>query len=121
MNDLSTTELPYALLHKLRAAVVGEVGTGNDLTLRQMAAVLIVYLTHDPQTVRDLARHLKVSTTVISQTLNRLSKLGLVRRQVNPADHRSVFAVRTEAGRAMVARLKVSLAADASGPDERSS
>jgi DNA-binding MarR family transcriptional regulator len=116
MNDLSTTEPPHALLHKLRAVVVGEVGTGNDLTLRQMAAVLIVYLTDDPQTVRDLARHLKVSTTVVSQTLNRLSKLGLVRRQVNPADRRSVLAVRTEAGRALVVRLKASLAADADGP-----
>jgi DNA-binding MarR family transcriptional regulator len=115
MNDLPTSEPPYALLHRLRAAVVSEVGTSNDLTLRQMAAVLIVYLADDPQTVRGLARRLKVSTTVVSQTLNRLSKLGLVGRQVDPADRRSVLAVRTEAGQAMVARLKASLAAGADG------
>jgi DNA-binding MarR family transcriptional regulator len=116
MNDLSTSELPHALLHGLRAAVVGEVGTGNDIILRQMAVVLIVYLTDNPQTMRDLARHLKVVRPAVSQTLNRLSKLGLVCRQVDPADRRSVFAVRTETGRAMVARLKASLAAGADGP-----
>jgi DNA-binding MarR family transcriptional regulator len=45
-----------------------------------MAVVLIVYLTDDPQTVRGLAQHLKVSRSVITNVLNRLSKLGLVRR-----------------------------------------
>jgi DNA-binding MarR family transcriptional regulator len=159
MNDLSPPEPPHALLHGLRAAVAGEVGSGDDLTLRQMAAVLIVYLADDPQTVRSLARHLKMRTTAVSQMLNRLGrnqlgmrlthpnragsnqvaplervslavparsgwvnvfpgwyKLGLVRRQVDPVDRRSVFVVRTETGRAMVARLKASLAAAADGP-----
>jgi DNA-binding MarR family transcriptional regulator len=83
--------------------------------------VLIVHLTADPQTVRDLARCLNVSTTVVSQTLNRLSKLGLVRRQANPADRRSVFASRTEAGRAMVVRLKAALAAEVDGIGRRPS
>jgi DNA-binding MarR family transcriptional regulator len=113
MNDLSTSEPPHALLHGLRAAVVGEVGTGNDLTLRQMAVVLIVYLTDDPQTVHGLAQHFRMSRTAVSYTLNRLSKLGLVRRRVDRADRRSVLTVRTEAGQAMVARLKASLAAKA--------
>jgi DNA-binding MarR family transcriptional regulator len=121
MNDLPTSEPHYGLLHGLRAAVVGEVGTGDYLTLRQMAVVLLVYLADDPQTVRDLAQYLNVSTTVVSQTLNRLSKLGLARRQVNPADRRSVLAVRTEAGQALVARLKASLAAEAEGTERRSS
>jgi DNA-binding MarR family transcriptional regulator len=116
MSDLSTSEPPHALLRGLRAAVVGAVSINDDLTLRQMAVVLTVYLTDDPQTVRSLAQHLKVSTTVVSQTLNRLSKLGLVRRRVNPADRRSVFAVRTEAGQDMVTRLKTALAAETDGP-----
>jgi DNA-binding MarR family transcriptional regulator len=116
MNDLSTSELPHALLHGLRAAVVGHIGTYHHLSLRQMAVVLIVYLTDDPQTVRGLAWHLKVNGSRVSQTLNRLSKLNLVRRQVGTADRRSVLAVRTETGQAMVARLKASLAAAADGP-----
>jgi DNA-binding MarR family transcriptional regulator len=110
------SEPPHTLLHELRAAVVGQIGIYHHLSLRQMAVVLIVYLTDDPQTVRGLARHLKVSGSRVSQTLNRLSKLNLVRRQVGTADRRSVFAVRTETGRAMVARLKASLAAAADGP-----
>jgi DNA-binding MarR family transcriptional regulator len=113
MNDLSTSEPSHALLHGLRAVVVGEVCTGNDLTLRQMVVMLLVYLNDDPQTVRGLARHLQVGRTATSQVLRRLSKLDLVRRQVDPADRRSVFAVRTEAGQAVVARLKASLAAEA--------
>jgi DNA-binding MarR family transcriptional regulator len=116
MNAPSTSELPHPLLYELRTAVVGEVRTGNDLNLRMMAVMLIIYLTDDPQTVRGLARHLKVSGSVVSRALDRLSELSLVRRRVDPADRRSVLAVRTETGRAMVARLKASLAAAADGP-----
>jgi DNA-binding MarR family transcriptional regulator len=116
MNDLSTPEPPQALLHGLRAAVVGEVSTRNDLSLRQMAVMLVIYLTGDPQTVRGLARHLNVSRPAVSMVLDCLSELGLVGRRVDPADRRSVFAVRTEAGQAMVARLKASLVAAADGP-----
>jgi DNA-binding MarR family transcriptional regulator len=116
MNAPSMSEPPYALLHGLRDTVVGEVRIGNDLTLRVMAVMLIVYLTDDPQTVRGLAQHLSVSKTVITNAFDRLTELGLVRRRVDPADRRSVHAVRTEAGWAMVARLKASLAAAADGP-----
>jgi hypothetical protein len=35
-----TSDTPDALLHKLRAAVAGEVRSDHDLTLRQMAVVL---------------------------------------------------------------------------------
>jgi hypothetical protein len=59
MSDLMTSGAPDALLHKLRVAVVGEVHTDNDLTLRQMAVALTLYLSSDPQTVRGLARHLQ--------------------------------------------------------------
>jgi DNA-binding MarR family transcriptional regulator len=72
MNDLSASEPRHPLLHGLRAAMVGEVRTMNDLTLRQMAMVLIIHLIDDQQTVRDLARHLKMSTTAVSQTLKAL-------------------------------------------------
>jgi DNA-binding MarR family transcriptional regulator len=116
MNDLPTSEPAHALLHGLRAAVVGEVRIGNDLSLRQMAVMLIVYLTDDPQTVRGLAQDLRVSRSSVSRALSLLAESGLVRRREDPADRRSIFAVRTEAGEAMVARLKASLAAGADGP-----
>jgi DNA-binding MarR family transcriptional regulator len=111
-----TSDTPDALLHKLRAAVAGEVRSDHDLTLRQMAVVLTVYTTSEPQTVRGLAQHLKVSRPVISHTFDRLSELGLVRRKMEPGDRRSVVAVHTAAGQAMVARLKASLAAEVDGP-----
>jgi DNA-binding MarR family transcriptional regulator len=107
--------MPDALLHKLPAAVAGEVRAGHDLTLRQMAVALTPHLPNDPQTVRGLARHLQVSKPAITRAFDRLSELGLMRRKVDPLDRRSVVAVRTAAGQALVARLKVSLAAEADG------
>jgi DNA-binding MarR family transcriptional regulator len=108
-------DTPDALLHKFRVAVAGEVRTGHDLTLRQMAVALTLHLSSDPLTVRGLARHLEVSKPAITRAFDRLSKLGLMRRKVDPLDRRSVVAVRTEAGQAMVARLTASLAAEADG------
>jgi DNA-binding MarR family transcriptional regulator len=115
MSDLMTSDTPDSLLHRLRAAVAGEVRTGHDLTLRQMAVALTLHLSDDPQTVRGLARHLQVSKPAITRAFDRLSEVGLMRRKVDPLDRRSVVAVRTEAGQAMVARLKASLAAEADG------
>jgi DNA-binding MarR family transcriptional regulator len=115
MNDVMTSDAPDALLHRLHAAVAGEVRAGHDLTLRQLAVVLTLHLSDDPQTVRGLARHLRVSKPVVTRAFDRLSEVGLMRRKVAPLDRRSVVAVRTEAGQAMVARLKASLAAEADG------
>jgi DNA-binding MarR family transcriptional regulator len=109
------SDTPDSLLHRLRASVAGEVRTGHDLTLRQMAVALTLHLSDDPQTVRGLARHLRVSKPAITRAFDRLSEVGLMRRKVDPLDRRSVVAVRTEAGQAMVARLKASLAAEADG------
>ncbi len=67
MNDFMTSDTPDALLHKLRAAVAGEVHTNNDLTLRQMAVALTLYRSDDPQTGRGLARHLVVSKPAITR------------------------------------------------------
>jgi DNA-binding MarR family transcriptional regulator len=107
--------MPDALLHKLRAAVAGEVRAGHDLTLRQVAVALTLHLPNDPQTVRGMARCLEVSKPAITRAFDRLSELGLMRRQVDPRDRRSVVAVRKAAGQALVARLKASLAAEADG------
>jgi DNA-binding MarR family transcriptional regulator len=115
MSDLMTSDTPDALLHKLRAAVAGEVRAGHDLTLRQMAVALTLYLSDNPQTVRGLARHLAMSRSVLTRAFDRLSGLGLMRRKVDPLDRCSVVAVRTQVGQAMIARLKASLAAEADG------
>lgn len=69
-----------------------------DLSARQMALVLTVYMTAPPHTVRGLARILNVSKPAITRALDRLSQLGLVRRKVDQADRRSVLVQRTVKG-----------------------
>ena len=51
-----------------------------DLTNRQMALMLLVYLTPGPHTVRGLAHILGVSKPVITRALNTLGSLGYLRR-----------------------------------------
>ena len=98
------------LLHHLRGAILAEVRADEDITLRQLAVVLAVYLSDEPQTVGSLAEHLDVGKPAITRALDRLSGLDLVQRTANPADGRSVLAQRTPAGSVMMERLKASMA-----------
>ena len=69
-----------------------------DLTNRQMALMLLVYLTPGPHTVRGLAHILGVSKPVITRALNTLGSLGYLRRVRDEADRRNVFVARTNTG-----------------------
>ncbi|HEX8256439.1 MAG TPA: MarR family transcriptional regulator [Allosphingosinicella sp.] len=69
-----------------------------DLTNRQMALMLLVYLTPGPHTVRGLANILGVSKPVITRALNTLGSLGYLRRVRDEADRRNVFVARTNTG-----------------------
>jgi DNA-binding MarR family transcriptional regulator len=69
-----------------------------DLTNRQMALMLLVYLTPGPHTVRGLANVLGVSKPVITRALNTLGTLGYLRRVRDEADRRNVFVARTANG-----------------------
>lgn len=69
-----------------------------DLTNRQMALLLVVYLCPGPHTVRGLARALNVSKPVVTRALNRLGALGYLRRQRDDADKRNIFVARTPEG-----------------------
>jgi DNA-binding MarR family transcriptional regulator len=62
-----------------------------DLTNRQMALMLLVYLTPGPHTVRGLAHILGVSKPVITRALNTLGALGYLRRVRDETDRRNVF------------------------------
>lgn len=73
-----------------------------DLTNRQMAILLIVYLMDGPHTVRGLAARLKVSKPVVTRALNTLGAIGYVRRQKDESDLRNIFVERTEAGKAFL-------------------
>jgi len=69
-----------------------------DLTNRQMALLLVVYLKPGPHTVRGLARALNVSKPVVTRALNRLGSLGYLRRQRDDSDKRNIFVARTTEG-----------------------
>ena len=93
-----TLSAPQAL-NLWRAALVDSLRRGGpDLTARQVAVLLTVYLTAPPHTVRGLAAGLKVSKAAISRSLDRLGQLELARRKVDEADRRSVLVQRTVKG-----------------------
>ena len=80
-------------------ALIGYVRSGQpDLTNRQMALLMLVYLTPGPHTVRGLARVLGVSKPVITRALNTLGGLGYLRRERDQADRRNVFVAQTDTG-----------------------
>lgn len=69
-----------------------------DLTSRQFALLLHVYLTAPPHTVRGLAAQLNMSKPAVTRALDRLSKLDFLRRKVDEKDRRSVLVQRSVAG-----------------------
>lgn len=80
-------------------ALIGYVRSGEaDLTNRQMALLLVVYLNGGPHTVRGLAHKLSVSKPVITRALNRLGLLGYLRRERDENDKRNIYVMRTVEG-----------------------
>ncbi|MBL6081926.1 MarR family transcriptional regulator [Belnapia sp. T18] len=103
---------PDHLLQVLREACLSEVRSDHpNLTLRQLAVLLVVYQTNELQTVRGLAKHLNISKPVITRALDRLEELDLAHREIDPKDRRSVLVQRTPNGTAMVERLRATMAA----------
>jgi DNA-binding MarR family transcriptional regulator len=90
--DLQTLELwRHALVASVRADT-------PDLSARQMALMLSVYLREGPHTVRGLAKDLNISKPAVSRALDRLGELGYVRRVRDELDRRNVIVQRTVNG-----------------------
>ena len=86
-------------LHLWQKAIVASVrNDGPDLSARQMALLLTVYLIQQPHTVRGLAASLNVSKPAITRALDRLSELGMIKRKTDETDRRSVLVQRTVKG-----------------------
>lgn len=77
----------------------------HDLSARQMAVLLTVYLDMPPHTVRGLAAKLGVTKPAITRALDTMGRLGLVTRHRDPADRRNVVVQRTVGGALAVERL----------------
>lgn len=71
---------------------------GRDLTQRQMAILLQIYLVPPPHTVRGLAGTLGVTKPVVTRALDTMGAAGLVDRERDEKDRRNVVIRRTVAG-----------------------
>lgn len=71
---------------------------GTDLTMRQMAILLQIYLVPPPHTVRGLAATLHVTKPVITRALDTMGEMGIVDRVRDDRDRRNVIIKRTVAG-----------------------
>ena len=76
-----------------------------DLTTRQAAILLTVYLDPPPHTVRGLAARLHVTKPVVTRALDSMGALKLVSRHRDELDRRNVLVRRTVEGALYVERL----------------
>ncbi|GEO82833.1 MarR family transcriptional regulator [Pararhodospirillum oryzae] len=90
---------PAEALDLWRGSIVESVRRdAPDLSARQMALLLTVYMTPPPHTVRGLANLLNISKPAVTRAVDRLSDYGLVKRKTDETDRRSVLIQRTVRG-----------------------
>ena len=95
--------------------IVRQTENDEDLSSRQMAILLNVYLTDPPHTVRALAADLNISKPAVSRAVDKLSALGLITRQIDEKDRRSVNLLRTIKGAQYAMKLGDTIAEKACG------
>ncbi|MCC7346676.1 MAG: winged helix-turn-helix transcriptional regulator [Variibacter sp.] len=93
-------------LRLLRDFAIGLVTDDEpDLSVRQIAILLVIYSEPPPHTVRGLAARLKVTKPVVTRALDSMGKLELVNRRRDDADRRNVVIQRTVKGALYVEML----------------
>ena len=98
------------------AVVEGVRNEAPDLTARQMAVLLTVYLTSPPHTVRGLSAELGIAKPAVTRALDRLSALDLVRRKRDASDRRSIEVQRTVKGSVFLSDFADMVSRAAGGP-----
>ena len=97
---------PTQALRLWQAVALKEAAGGQpDLSFRQAAILLTIYLDPPPHTVRGLAEKLNVTKPVITRALDTMGALKLVSRQRDPRDRRNVLIKRTVEGALFVERF----------------
>ena len=95
---------------------LSEVESGlHDLSMRQAAILLTVYLDAPPHTVRGLAATLGVTKPVVTRALDTLGRMGLLGRHRDDSDRRNVLVRRTVEGALYVERFGDVIIARAKG------
>ena len=96
---------PSQALTLWRDVALAQVHDSVDLTPRQTAILLIVYLEMPPHTVRGLAERLGVTKPVVTRALTTMGSEGLLERKRDVADKRNVLIARTVKGSQFLERL----------------
>lgn len=98
---------PSQALRLWQQVALGAVRDGGapDLSMRQLAILLTIYLDPPPHTVRGLAAALAVSKPVVTRALDTMGALKLVSRHRDEADRRNVLIRRTVEGALYVERF----------------
>ena len=97
---------PSQALQLWRHVVVDTVRSDSpDLSARQFAILLTVYLAPPPHTVRDLALTLSISKPAITRALDKLCELHFLRRKKDEEDRRNVLVQRTVKGSVFLSEL----------------
>ena len=102
-----------------KVLVTGVRSKGPDLSARQMALMLTVYLEEGPHTVRGLASYLNISKPAISRALDRLGELDFVKRRRDEKDKRNVLVQRTVKGSSFLVDFVKSIQEADSTADEQ--
>lgn len=96
MNTPLTAQDALSLWHRVTTNSLRHLP--HDLSQRQTAILLTVYMTPPPHTVRSLAEGLNISKPAICRALDVLSHLDLIRRKKDENDRRNVLLQRTVNG-----------------------
>lgn len=103
---MAITMRPSQALRLWQQVVLSEIrDDAPDLTMRQMAILLTIYLEPPPHTVRGLAARLGVTKPVITRALDTMGGLKLVARHRDENDRRNVLVRRTVEGALYVERF----------------
>jgi DNA-binding MarR family transcriptional regulator len=103
---MAITMRPSQALRLWQQVLLAEVrDDAPDLTTRQMAILLTIYLDPPPHTIRALAARLGVTKPVITRALDTMGSLKLVSRHRDELDRRNVLVRRTVEGALYVERL----------------
>lgn len=111
---MPTKASPQGALNFWQAVALDTVHDDDpDLSARQLAILLTVYLETPPHTVRGLAEKLGVTKPVVTRALNTMGAIGLVDRRRDKTDKRNVLVQRTVAGTLYLDRLAENLVRNA--------
>jgi len=106
LGAMSISMRPSQALRLWQQVLLSQVrGGAPDLTMRQTAILLTIYLDPPPHTVRGLAARLNVTKPVITRALDTMGALKLVSRHRDELDKRNVLIRRTVEGALFVERF----------------